>query len=39
MYAIADRLSLPVGDPPLPLMRVGGEAVAQLDAALDRLGV
>ena len=39
MYAIADRLSLSVGDPPLPLMRVGGSAVAAVDAALDRLGV
>lgn len=39
MYAIADRLSLPVGDPPLPLMRAPDPAVAALHAALDRLGV
>lgn len=39
MYAIAERLSLPVGDPLLPLMRVGQDAVTTLDAALDRLGV
>lgn len=39
MYAIADRLALQVGDPPLPLMRVESDVVAQLDAALDRLHV
>ena len=39
MYEIADRLSLSVGDPPLPLMRAGGPAVAALHKALERLGV
>lgn len=39
MYAIADRLSLPAGDPPRPLLRVGSAVVAELDAALDRLQV
>lgn len=38
LYAIADRLSLSVGDPPLPLRRVGSDIVAAVDAALDRLG-
>ena len=37
MYAIADRLSLAVGDPPLPLMRVGIDVVASVDAVIDRL--
>ncbi len=39
MYAIADRLSLSVGDPPLPLMRAGRSAIAAVHVALDRLGV
>jgi 4-hydroxy-tetrahydrodipicolinate synthase len=39
LYAIADRLSLSVGDPPLPLMRAGRSSDALLDAALDGLGV
>lgn len=39
MYAIADRLSLSVGDPPLPLKRVGSDVTAAIEAALDRLGV
>lgn len=39
MYAIADRLSLSVGDPPLPLMRAERSAVAAVHVALDRLGV
>jgi 4-hydroxy-tetrahydrodipicolinate synthase len=39
IYAISDRLKLPGGDPPLPLMRVGHDVVSQLDAALDRLGL
>lgn len=39
MYAIADRLSLSVGDPPLPLMRASDTIVAAVHAALDRLGV
>ncbi|WP_212742955.1 hypothetical protein [Sphingomonas sp. 2SG] len=39
MYAIADRLALSVGDPPLPLMRAPAPAVAAVHAALDRLGV
>lgn len=37
MYAIADRLSLAVGDPPLPLMRVGIDVVASVDAVIDSL--
>ena len=37
MYAVADRLSIPVGDPPLPIMRVGAEAVAAVESALDHL--
>lgn len=39
MYAIADRLSLSVGNPPLPLMRVPDPVVAAVHAALDHLGV
>lgn len=39
MYTIGDRLSLPVGDPPLPIMRVGPDVAAAVEAALDRLGV
>ena len=39
MYAIGDRLSLPVGDPPLPIMRVGTDVTAAVELALDRLGV
>jgi len=39
MYAIADRLSLPVGNPPLPLMRAPDPALVAVHAALDRLGV
>lgn len=37
MYAIADRLELPIGDPPPPLLRLEGDAIADLDAILDRL--
>lgn len=37
MYAVADRLSIPVGDPPLPIMRVGAEVVAAVESALDHL--
>lgn len=39
MYAIADRLSLSVGDPPLPLLRAPDPIVAAVHAALDRLAV
>lgn len=39
MYAIADRLELPVGDPPLPLARATGPTVIALHAALNNLGV
>jgi 4-hydroxy-tetrahydrodipicolinate synthase len=39
MYAIADRLSLAIGDPPLPVMRVEGHVVAAVEAALDQLKV
>lgn len=39
MYAIADRLSLMIGNPPLPVMRVEADVVADVEAALDRLGV
>ncbi|MBB3348299.1 dihydrodipicolinate synthase family protein [Sphingomonas sp. BK069] len=38
MYAIASRLSLPIGDPPLPIMRVGADIVAAVETALDHLG-
>jgi len=38
MYAVADRLSLSVGDPPLPIMRLGGDVMAAVERALDRLG-
>jgi 4-hydroxy-tetrahydrodipicolinate synthase len=34
MYAVADRLCLPVGDPPLPIQRLPAEAVAKIEAAL-----
>ncbi|GGC01088.1 dihydrodipicolinate synthase family protein [Novosphingobium endophyticum] len=37
MYAIADRLSLDVGDPPLPLLRVEAGIVTAVEAALDQL--
>jgi len=37
MYEIADRLSLPVGDPPLPLMRLERHVFTDLDAVLERL--
>ncbi|MFS0771132.1 dihydrodipicolinate synthase family protein [Sphingomonas sp. 1P08PE] len=37
IYAVADRLSIPVGDPPLPIMRVGAEVVAAVESALDQL--
>lgn len=39
MYAIGDRLSLPVGEPPLPIMRMGNDVTAAVEAALDRLGI
>lgn len=39
MYVIADRLSLSVGGPPLPLMRAPDRAAAAVHTALDRLGV
>jgi 4-hydroxy-tetrahydrodipicolinate synthase len=39
MYAIGDRLSLPVGNPPPPIKRVRADVTAAVDAALDRLGV
>jgi 4-hydroxy-tetrahydrodipicolinate synthase len=39
MYAIGDRLSLPVGDPPLPIMRMGADVTAAVETALDDLGV
>lgn len=39
MYAIGDRLSLPVGDPPLPIMRARADVTAAVEAALDQLGV
>lgn len=39
MYAVADRLSLPVGDPPLPIMRVRADVVTAIETALDRLNV
>ena len=37
MYAIADRLSLPVGDPPQPIQRIDTCRVDLVEAALDRL--
>jgi len=37
MYAVADRLGLAVGDPPLPLRRVDAALLPALDAALDHL--
>lgn len=37
-YAIADRLSLAIGEPPLPLMRVDSDVVVAVEAALERLG-
>lgn len=37
MYTMADILGLEVGDPPLPLQRVGTEVAAQVDAALGNL--
>ncbi|MEH3123518.1 MAG: dihydrodipicolinate synthase family protein [Sphingomonas phyllosphaerae] len=39
MYTIGDRLSLPVGDPPPPIMRARTDVTATVDAALDHLGV
>jgi 4-hydroxy-tetrahydrodipicolinate synthase len=39
LRAIADRLSLSVGDPPPPLMRASDLAVTALHAALDHLHV
>ena len=39
MYAVADRLTLGTGGPPLPLMRVDSDVVAAVEAALDRLEV
>jgi 4-hydroxy-tetrahydrodipicolinate synthase len=39
MYAIGDRLSLPVGDPPLPVMRIGADVKAAVETALDHLGI
>lgn len=37
MYLVADRLGLPVGDPPLPLRRPGADVAREVEAALDRL--
>ncbi|MBA4789621.1 MAG: dihydrodipicolinate synthase family protein [Rhizobiales bacterium] len=37
MYLVADRLGLPVGDPPLPLRRPGADVTREVEAALDRL--
>lgn len=37
MYAIADRLMLQVGDPPLPLRRVDAGILAAVESALDEL--
>ncbi len=37
MYAIADQLSLKVGDPPLPLQRVGTDVTTKVEAALGNL--
>ena len=37
MYAVADRLSLRVGDPPAPLRRVDALVSAAVEATLDRL--
>lgn len=39
MYAVADGLSLSVGNPPLPLMRVDREVVAVITTALGCLEV
>ncbi len=39
MYAIAYRLSLPVGNPPLPLMQIDSKVVAAVDSALDQLQI
>lgn len=39
MYAIADRLSLAIGDLPRPLMRVEAHVVGAVEAALDHLDV
>jgi 4-hydroxy-tetrahydrodipicolinate synthase len=39
MYAIADRLALPVGDPPLPVMRLGKDVAMAVEAALHHLGL
>lgn len=37
IYAIADRLGLEVGEPPLPLKRTSGLPIAAVEAALARL--
>jgi 4-hydroxy-tetrahydrodipicolinate synthase len=37
MYAVAERLSLSVGDPPLPVMRIGADVVAAVETALEQL--
>ncbi len=37
MYAVAERLSLLIGDPPLPVMRIGADGVAAVEAALEQL--
>lgn len=39
MYVVADRLSLSVGDPPLPIMRVSADVMAAVETALEHLGV
>ncbi|WP_277982712.1 hypothetical protein [Sphingomonas faeni] len=39
MYVVADRLSLSVGDPPLPIMRVSADIMAAVETALEHLGV
>ncbi len=39
LYAIADRLGLELGDPPLPLQRLARSVLPVIEAALDRLGV
>jgi 4-hydroxy-tetrahydrodipicolinate synthase len=38
IYEIAERMGLAVGNPPLPLMRCGSGADAEVEAALERLG-
>lgn len=39
MYVIADRLSIPIGDPPLPIMRVEAAVAASVETALDHLQI